>query len=208
MGWSRWSARWTHNPKVAGSSPAPATNDKLQFMKYEPQRGNVVEIRGRKYFYLDNEKEEFEAEVQESEHHKGEDEWLFFLDLCGYEIAHEINGYYFNINDCCLNPELALDVSQGGYFFTITVAEVRFGMFDHGYSEHSPTSGGSSAPWYGKDESRCFPTPDDAILHAIESSELGSKWPKKIKAALDELKSTLTPSGRVIIPTGTQLALF
>lgn len=28
-GWSSWLARWSHNPKVGGSSPPPATNSKM-----------------------------------------------------------------------------------------------------------------------------------------------------------------------------------
>jgi len=178
-------------------------------MKYEPQRGNIVEVRGRKYFYLDSEKEEFEAEVKESEHYQGEDEWLFFLSLSTYEIGHEINGYYFNVNDCCLNPAIALEASQGSFFLQITVGQVRkCGMFHFGLHEHGPIGGGGGAVWFGIDESRYFPTYDDAILCAIDRVGDSQKWPKKIKTALEKLKDSLTPSGEVIIPTGTQLELF
>ena len=102
---------------------------------------------------------------------------------------------------------MAIEVKHKNYFAEITVAQVKSGMFDYGHSEHGPIGGGSSAPWYGNAESRYFPTADDAVLHAIESFDLNAKWPSKIKEALEKLKSTLSPSGRVVIPTGTQLQL-
>jgi hypothetical protein len=41
-GWSSQVARWAHNPKVAGSNPAPATNpiclNKGEFLPLSPHR--------------------------------------------------------------------------------------------------------------------------------------------------------------------------
>jgi hypothetical protein len=37
-GWSSPVARWAHNPKVAGSNPAPATNNGYLFKDFHFQR--------------------------------------------------------------------------------------------------------------------------------------------------------------------------
>ena len=41
-GWSSLVARWAHNPKVAGSNPAPATGDKEDRRFLQKRRFSVI----------------------------------------------------------------------------------------------------------------------------------------------------------------------
>lgn len=183
-------------------------------MEIKPQSGVITEIQGRKYFHLHEEEVEFEAELEEAKKHftrhesTEEQDWWFRFDMSCYEVSNEVNGYYFNQNDCCLNPCIVFYTKKKSVSVEITVAQVKkCGMMDYGLHYSGATFGGVSSPWYNNPESSYFPTTDDAVLHAIESCINNEQMPAGIKAELEKLRSQFTPSGISIIPSGTQLEL-